>query len=150
MNPKKLLLVLVLFGAGVYALGFLGLPQLLEARATHGWPSTEGRVLSARQVRTHTRSGGTSTWIAVSYSYTVAGEAFDGDRYVVSGDLRAPADEALRRADALDGATVPVFYDPEDPARAVLEPGGEGYAGLLTGFGALLLAGSAWIFLRRR
>ena len=150
MNPKKLLLVLVLFGAGVYALGFLGLPQLLEARATRAWPTTEGEVLEARAEETHTRSGGSSHWLAVRYSYVVGENSYTGDRYIVSGNLRTSFGDALRRSEELPGTRVPVFYDPEDPAQAVLEPGGEGYAGLLSGFGALLMAASGWIFLRRR
>ena len=119
MNPKKLLLVLVLFGAGVYALGFLGLPQLLEARATRAWPKTEGEVLEARAEETHTRSGGSSHWLAVRYSYVVGENSYTGDRYIVSGNLRTSFGDALRRSEELPGTRVPVFYDPEDPAQAV-------------------------------
>ena len=60
------------------------------------------------------------------------------------------AADRVGRGEMLAGGTVPIFYDPEDPAQAVLEPGSEGYAALLTAFGVLLIGGAGWILLRRR
>jgi hypothetical protein len=118
-------------GAAILAVAASRLPGALASRT---WPHVEGRI----------------TWRAeggVEYAYTVEGRDHVGDRL-----LHAPLlGFWLRSRDCAltpgfigacgyeRNATVPVYYDPANPADAVLEPG------LRPSHAGWLLAGLAFI-----
>lgn len=108
----------VLILGGVF--GYILWRNKTAAAAAGSWPSVEGRI-TASTVTTRTEDGQTQHWPHVAYAYTVGGKDHAGTR-VRFGLAR----EGLAQAKALCarypvGSRVPVFYDPADPSRSVLE-----------------------------
>ena len=88
-------------------------------RENHGgwWPHTRGTVLSATvQVGSNTRSRHEAPLVV--YAYQVNGQMFQGHRVRTNGTTDN-ASETLARYPA--GASVIVYYDPDDPANSALE-----------------------------
>jgi hypothetical protein len=124
----------------------------IAARAA-SWPSVTGTVTASRTAR---RWGlGNGIWIAglwyvpdITYRYEIAGHAYKG-RKITLADTGYPKLKAARDIIARypEGASIPVYYDPEKPRRAFLEPQRRerrslGIAALLMAIaGAALLAG---------
>jgi hypothetical protein len=122
----------VLIG-GVFALGFagFGLVMLLvsisgrmRAAASQNWPSVEGHIDASHvhRILTSGRSSYTSYAPEVKYTYSVMGNAYQGSRIgfgvTVSG-LESSAKQMVARFPT--GATRTVYYNPQNPAQAVLE-----------------------------
>jgi hypothetical protein len=62
----------------------------------------------------------TAEYPAVSYSYQVSGQAFQGTR-IAPGPETSGSDARRRSARYVTGAAVTVFYNPQNPAESVLE-----------------------------
>ncbi len=100
------------------------------ARESDDWPSVPGIVM-ASEITSHTSIGayGADTIAdyraAVSYGYKVQGRDYESDRVTfgsVGSSYRRAQEVANRYPVSKD---VAVFYDPADPAQAVLEAGKE-------------------------
>ena len=105
------------------ALCWVGVQNLRRGSASKHWPTTEGRILSSVVRRSSGRQG-TICEPDIVYQYAVDGT--DYAHWAV--DLRglgttcgSVAAEVVARYPV--GATVTVYYDPDHPERAVLEPG---------------------------
>ena len=111
----------------------LGLRDLANDSAT--WPTADGVVVTAEVVERSSR-GGDEFEPRIAYAYVVTGRPYTG-HVVRSGGFeygnRARAEAKL--AEYPVGSAVTVRYDPGDPGRAVLEPGGGGDWWLFTGAG---------------
>jgi hypothetical protein len=104
-----------------------------EARDSLDWPTAAGviqesEVLAQPGVRATderpTRRTGSSHRARVRYSYTAGGAERLGTRIGVYQKFHAtPEEAAAQLAPYPAGAAVTVRYDPDDPGRAVLEPG---------------------------
>lgn len=87
------------------------------------YAQTSGRVLRSELVE-HAGGDGTSYAFAVAYRYEVAGRAYEGD--VWRHDAYASSEHAYYRAllaRYAPGAVVPVYFDRDQPQRAVLVRG---------------------------
>jgi hypothetical protein len=120
---NALLAAIVLLGA--YAL-WSGVRQRSRAQASSGWPSVQGRALSAEvktRVSRNTKSHVThrSYVPSVEYEYLVDGAAYRSSQ-VVFGELSStlPADAQHIISETVKGDTVQVFYNPQNPQEAVL------------------------------
>ncbi|NPV87117.1 MAG: DUF3592 domain-containing protein [Anaerolineae bacterium] len=98
-----------------------------KAAAAAAWPTVTGRVVSV-EVREHRHYDSEdhrteySYEPIVEYTYTVGGRQYNGSK-ISFGANRFDRNTAQRKAAAYpQGASVTVFYDPSDPAKAVLEP----------------------------
>ena len=114
--------VLILAGLGLVA--FMRRRHAL-VRASQAWPAVPGTVLESA-VRRYGRSVETRWryYPAVRYRYEVEGRAYTGRRLYFDEMAWASRSSAARLAHKYPpGATVTVRYDPDDPARALLEPG---------------------------
>ena len=105
-------LVFALIGA---AAGVQGTHALVQSRRARSWPAVRGHVTSARFQ--DTADSHTATRI-YHYAYEVGGRAYSGDREHFGA--RIAASRAVLRYRA--GDWVNVFYNPADPAHAVLRP----------------------------
>jgi len=114
-----------------------------EAAASNGWPSVPGVVTAMEISESRSNDGTRTTHAKVTYTYSVNGKSYQGDRVKVES-MTDPS-EAERYP---KGTPVKVFYDPAHPEAAVLEQGG---AGLLfwgiVGFSCLIY--SAWVLFQR-
>lgn len=111
---------------------FLGKPILDEAKASEDWPTVTGVVIEsdveARQDRDRNGNGNRSstTYKAiVVYDYTVDGKEYSSGRIWFGSDI-STSDQAQMRNIVKGyptGSDVKVYYNPDDPAEAVLQPG---------------------------
>ena len=105
------------FTAGFFAVGLL-IHQLPKAISSEQWPSVDGVVTesSLRQGRKRRRSH------RLRYQYVVDGQPIEGKQVAFMG--RVFASSARRRHAAYPvGRKVTVYYHPQQPEVAVLEPG---------------------------
>ncbi len=130
------------FGAIIAGFGVLGVVASLEhvpaALASPLWPTVTGEIIEVdarRQSRT--------TNFGVRYRYTIDGRAYEGDRIWYSRVGRQSASTLNERYD--EGDAVEVYYDPDDPARAILQPGATTWSIVRDSFavGLVLVAGLA-------
>lgn len=110
-------------------------------RISLAWPSVTGEVSRALLVQEESGEGPLYR-PSVSYRYSVDGRiyagsnAFFGSRFGIP--LRASVSARVSRLSS--EGHVPVFYDPQDPSRSVLDPGLHWplAASAATGFGLLV------------
>jgi hypothetical protein len=129
-------LLILLCGAGLI---FYALRSRKKAEASQGWPGTSGQISRSEVKRSASSDddGNTSYSYSpvVEYTYQVGGQAFSSRRMVfgaVKGySSPAKAEKELARHPA--GATVTVYYNPENPAEAVLERTAGGFNAMLIG-----------------
>jgi len=121
----------------------IGIPILLiwffqrrQAQTNLRWPSVPGKIVDSKVTQVRDSDGDMSKTAVVSYAYAVAGTPLLGSR--VSIGNRNPS-AVVQKYPA--GADVLVFYDPNKPGSAVLEPGGSGLTALLVAGLVVILAG---------
>lgn len=120
------------FGSSVISLIFLavgggllfyGVRLWQNARVSTNWPTVQGQVVSS-SVRVDTDDEGTSYFADVLFTYVVNDHRYESDR-VTFGQFgngnRSRAQGIVDRYPV--GGVVPVYYQPEKPETAVLEPG---------------------------
>jgi hypothetical protein len=149
-------------GAGV-ALLLLAKRYRTTTAASLSWPSVEGRVTSAA-IREGTRRVNDNRMTVyhpeVAYEFEIDGRHYQG-RHVDMSQLMGSSGGMLRQAKAEEivdrypiGSDVLVHYDPAQPERAVLVPGGSGGAPttligaialLVVGIGCLIGAGAVML-----
>jgi len=90
-----------------------------KAASTAQWPSAKGRMVAADIVRTRDSDDVEQQEFRVAYDFSVSGVTWRGARVSLTGSGAGSAKAKLARYPA--GAEVDVFYNPKDPASAVLE-----------------------------
>ncbi len=97
-----------------------------RVRASKNWSSTTARILAAdvEMRRSSTASGdSTSYYPTVVYEYAVNGQRFQSRRIRFGSEIGYGFQRMAEKIVAKypNGTLVSVFYDPENPAEAVLE-----------------------------
>lgn len=109
-------------GAGLLVLSIV--PTLFEATRMASWPETPGTLLQA-QLISNRSSESTTYRVEAEYRYNVAGRSYNNNRTAIGagsdnvGDFQQTLGSRLENAHQ-NGQTVSVWYDPENPADAVL------------------------------
>lgn len=149
-RTKSLILGLILTVGGAIAVIAFGPGRVMEAYGSESWPSTSGQVVRTELRTSRGRRSGTTYYVDVFHAYQVGGKDYQGDRYSVNGDASfSTKSRAVDFASSLPaGSEVSVHYDPDDPARSVLRPGGAGKAWLNLGFGFLVLGIGVFLLIR--
>lgn len=117
--------VFFLIGGGIML--FVGKPTLDAAKASKSWPSVDGVVIESRveTKRSNDRHDGPSYKAVVVYDYEVNNEAHSSDRIwfgsEVSTSKRGQMRDIVKQYP--EGAQTTVYYDPDTPSEAVLQPG---------------------------
>ncbi len=112
-------------GGGIVYLGYL---SYVKSQASKSWPTTQGSVVSSEVTAHRSRSKKghhrTTYGANVRYEYTVNGVQYSSDK-ISFGEYRThsrgPAQATVDRYPP--GAEVVVYYNPDQPEEAVLEPG---------------------------
>lgn len=143
MPVVMLVAMIVLFYLVGFGLLAFALDSIIEARQAGSWATTKGRMAECRFEEVRNVDGNLMYGVAVRYTYSVAGQTFQGDR-LAFGYSRS-SNYSTHRAiyERLQRATrVRVTYDPANPGNSVLEPktNGGGRYGILA-FAVL------WLFL---
>lgn len=129
MPARQKPLIGILMFAGVFLyLGWEVVRQETDAlrggSASRTWPTVEGRVVSSTVQAKHGTGGDlTRYYPVVEYEYSVKGKLLRGNRIAFDTQPmdHTSAASIVKRYSA--GRSVPVFYDPENTANSVLEPG---------------------------
>jgi hypothetical protein len=132
-----LLLIFGLVGAG---LSYWGWTILQDARASATWPTAAGVVTSSEVDRSTDAEGGDSYSPEVDYQYQVDGQTITNNQIKFgenSYSSRRKAEEIA--ANYPLGQQVTVYYEPERPTNAVLEPGVSAGSYIVISIGALFL-----------
>ena len=146
---------------GVAAVGVLVLVyggwQGSKGNAAAHWPTTTGKILEASLYQSNTWNdhfGTEGTYIPkLRYSYKVDGVTYEGHNQTLSAGVFTFFFDKVSRAEAhavIDpyntGDVVTVYYDPADPAMAVLRPGAstESKWSVVTGVFLFCVAGWRW------
>jgi hypothetical protein len=153
---------LLLIGAAlmIFGVAFVG-----EANASAGWSATTGWVEHVRVTWDNVGRSRPSVvreyYYVVTYSYSVNGERYTGTRSSLGGGSNAAgrtfdSEDEARAAAAANyrvGQDVPVYYDPADPAEAVLQTGVQASTYVPLILGTLFIGsggGVLWLLLRLR
>jgi hypothetical protein len=132
-----LLLIFGLVGAG---LSYWGWTILQDARASATWPTAAGVVTSSEVDHSTDAEGGDSYSPEVDYQYQVDGQTITNNQIKFgenSYSSRRKAEEIA--ANYPLGQQVTVYYEPERPTNAVLEPGVSAGSYIVISIGALFL-----------
>ncbi len=151
MGTKLFFLIFLIIGLVALAGGYHFYQKSLAAK---DWPTVDGKVMTSEISRTRSRSGrrrrSRNMYSAdIVYEYSVDNIIYRSER-VSFGDYRSSSPAHAR--EVVDnypvGASVRVYFDPENPATAVLEPGTMGglwipflTGGVFTFFGMLGVTG---------
>ena len=116
---------------GASTLVFMAVPRYQKASESSDWPSTAGTVVQSEVAESELASGKRNRRRKRSFSPLVVVEYEHGGRTLRTSHISAGADtsstnpsranEVVNRYAA--GDTVSVYFDPEQPSYAVLEPG---------------------------
>lgn len=116
-----LAVVFLVVGLGVLLWGITGSQTAI---ASQQWPSVPGQVTASRVTSSTDSEGATLYGAEITYTYTINDRAFASTQ-VSFGDYTSSdtdhAEDLTSRYPAERSVTV--YYDPQNPARAVLEPG---------------------------
>ncbi len=121
----------VLFAGGLFA-AYKVADELPQAMASTEWPTVEGTVTKA-----HIRKSRKSRRLRMRYTYDVDGQTYESGKIAFMGRVLA-GNVAERRKRYSAGTEVTVYYNPDNPAIAVLEPGARTVSFLGAGVIALL------------
>ncbi|MBN1310316.1 MAG: DUF3592 domain-containing protein [Anaerolineae bacterium] len=121
----NIIIPLILIIIGLVML-FIYFRSLLQARASEGWPTAQGTVLESwvRRSSSTDSDGGTSHryYPEVRYQYQVMGREFQGDRMAFGPRQRGNRSAAEKVVAGYPaGESVTVYYQPDQPASAILE-----------------------------
>lgn len=115
-NPY--VIILVLFVVAGFAVTLWGLKVIARGRRTLRWPSTEGAIEESRLV-----SDTDDLFPHILFSYRVGVQTYRRELGFPGGTNPTPEFAASYVKKFPVGARVRVFYDPERPDQATLEPG---------------------------
>lgn len=132
----------ILVGTGLVVGGIIA---GIRSRRAHSWPTVEGTIIASGVVREHA-SGSSNSMVTggqnvykpeVAYEYEINGERYVSNRI----ELLDVASSNQGRAQSIQsnykpGDQVRVYYDPENPERSLLKPGGWGGSCLMIVVGA--------------
>lgn len=121
-------LVFTAIGAGTFS--FKAWPDYQEAQESLHWTQTSGTVLESKVNEDYRRSGKSSRKKIhysphILFEYSADGRSMKSTRISIGGTTSSTSSssayETVNRYPA--GSAVQVFYNPNDSARAILEPG---------------------------
>ena len=135
------ILGIIFIATSWFAYNHFSAPMVEEAEASKNWPTTLGTITFS-DISQHTNTDGNEMYAAsINYDYTIADQSYIGDRVSLSsnGESTSSIREVKKTLKTYPvDAQVTVYYDPELPNNAVLEPGAD--------FFIYLIKYMPWIF----
>ncbi|WP_321296362.1 DUF3592 domain-containing protein [Marinifilum fragile] len=125
-----LVFAIVFFVGGLMAWQHFTKPMLEEAKESEHWPTVQGIITVSELNKTRNNDGNDMYSANVHYTYIVKDKTYSssGIKSVDgSTSIKSSVKNTIKKY--AKGKNVKVYYDPEFPETAVLEPG----AGLLMG-----------------
>jgi len=129
--------IFLLIGVG---LTFWGWNILQNARASASWPTADGIVTQSIVSRSTDADGADSYSPEITYSYKVDNTNFTNSTIKFGENSYSSRKKAEGIAAGYPiGKNVTVYYDPEKPDRAVLEPGVSAGSYIVIGIGVFFI-----------
>ncbi len=144
--PSSYLTMLVLFLIGIFfcVRNFF---LLHVFKKSDGWPHVMGALKNHRISAFMNTNGGKKTYsVRVAYEYTVSGNTYSSERLKLwSGDFTTEeeAEEVIKYLSS--SPLIQVFYDPTNPAKAILLQGSGGRKYTLAFWGGFLVFISSYV-----
>ncbi|MEP3479596.1 MAG: DUF3592 domain-containing protein [Fuerstiella sp.] len=118
-------IVFFLIGGGLIL--WIGLPTLNAAKASKAWPTVDGIVIESkvRTKKSNDRKDGPTYQAVVLYDYQVEGQEYSSDRIWFGGEISTSNRSQMRNIvkEYKEGEATTVYFDPQNPEEAVLQPG---------------------------
>ena len=118
--PVEIVIGLMIMAIPILIAGII-LWKTTQLRHAASWPSTRARIVKSQTRAVHRRSGGEVTQVVtapdIEYEFRLGDRVVRGRRIAV-GEI-ADTEAVLNHYPV--GATVPVYYNPKNPADALLE-----------------------------
>ena len=118
---KILILYFLVF---VYLLGsFFWAKALFDANVAKNWPSIDGIVISSLVGERIDLEGDVAYTAVVTYQYSVNSSSYVSQRIALGSETYGSSRSAKVKSDQYpEGMIVKVYYDPNSPDKALLEP----------------------------
>ena len=138
--------ILCCLGIVLLGVAFLnyGMGQISKAKQSVNWPSVTGTVVSSKtEQHTSTETSGstkrevTYDVAIITYEYNVGGKNYSSNKVAFGGQKRGSAYMLVKQYPR--EKSVPVYYDPDNPEDAVLEPGMKEGSYFLPIFGVIII-----------
>ena len=135
--------MLILAGSAIL---LLGIRSIWNGKASQGWPTTQGVILSSRVDYRESPKTGKTYEAEVIYKFTVEGQLYKASRVAYESNLSDPkvAEGIVNKYPP--GAVVAVYYSPKNPHNCVLEPGVGGGAMMIPAFGMVCFSAGVAMF----
>jgi hypothetical protein len=120
---------------------FLALRASRQAGASKNWPATTGKIIASGIEPRRSSEGGTTYVPVVQYQYVIDGRTYMGNRITFGNQVGYGwTNMAQKQVDQYPpGGNVAVFYNPNEPAMAVLERTGGASTKIYWGIAILML-----------
>lgn len=127
-----LIFAVFFFIGGLMAYQHLTKPLAEEAKASKEWPTVEGVITHSELNKSRDNDGNDMYSANVQYNYSVGGEKYsDGSIQTLDGSTSVKSSAKKTVKKYAKGTKVTVYYDPEFPNTAVLEPGTSFWFGII-------------------
>ena len=136
--------IFILVGGSII---FFGLKTLKTANDSTHWPTVAGKVTSSSVISKHGDKGGVTYKAEVLYEYHARGQTQLSNEVAYGGYGSSNPSHAQTTVNHYPkGKRVTVHYSPDDPTKAVLEPGISSQAFFLPGFGSVFFSVGCAVF----
>ncbi len=130
-------LISIVFLAAGLGISVFGWIVLQNARVSAGWPTVQGQIVEST-VRESTDEDGTSYFADVRFRYVVDDQPYTADTVNFGQYGSSDPNHAQEIVSKYEyGGSVLVYYDPEKPQTAVLQPGTTWSSFFILGFGSI-------------
>jgi len=140
----------IFIGVGYLLAMHLGMNAYHMGKVSESWPTVQGSVVHSKVVTLPETNAATHYSADVQYAYRINGKEYKSNKI----DTRAGLWSSTHSSDAYGevnqypaGRSVAIYYNPDKPWVAVLEPGVSQVTYWLIGAGGVLLFIGAWIAL---
>lgn len=127
-SPFALIIFGIIFIVGGWLLYVhVGVPLAEEAKASETWPAIQGEITYS-DIRESESDGTTMYSAEINYYFTVENKSYSGNRISLTSGNSSTSSLREVKKDLQKypvGADVTIYYDPELPNNAVLEPGAD-------------------------
>lgn len=111
-----------IFGIAGIAIFWMNQHNKKGNAAAAAWPETSGTIITSEVDREYGDDSDATYSAGIVYTYEVDGKSYKGNRIAYASNGYSSAADAQVVCDRFPvGATVPVYYDPAKPNKAVLE-----------------------------
>lgn len=125
VNILSVLIIWGIFGFALYVGNIYLYREIADTQnrenAAQTWPTVTGEI-GGSEIKLHRKLRGPVMYPHISYTYEVNGKSYHSSNIMAGGEMGGMNVETML-ARYPHGSKVTVYYDPQNPKNAVLEPG---------------------------